>query len=969
MKLNHLIPWHQFSKPGNRRMAQVLAFFLVALMVMSLAGRFFGHDLIFPISQEEHLSVADAPLERYEMGIRQYANQAFVFLTSYGLNAGLHLPDWTQQFYYVLTILVFSGLLAVITFFRRNYFYAALGFSLLGLSFLPLGVVAMSSSYTQGALVLLALVLGLGSYFIFTYRQRWPFALRWLVFALVLGGVIIGLTSYLPLDQPIRAFNGYFVYVPLALAVLFTGVIAASIPSSILFLVTDSRNTAGRKYSLVNFLVFSLAYLGYILATYLTIQGYINWHFLLADYQLLLIISTVLAVGSFYRNQANYSSVVSYEPAGAFTFLLLGIACFGVLSFHQFEANDAAIEVIEDAVLLTHFCFGLIYVIYAIVNFLELFPTAARIHTVFYQPRYMPTNALVIAPLAGVLIFVLSGNTLQVKQAVHTYYNNIGTVYYQQKDYELANQYFQQAQFDYMVSHRNNYMLALTHLNQGKLNTANQFVNNAIFNQPIPQTYLLGYHLARINSDVTGAFDYLRSGIRRLDNRGALTTTLSHLYYLANMPDSALIFAQAVGPRDGYADLAAQNALAAAATAGKPLKDLPADRTANLIAYELISGKPVKGSLKVDSALSVTDFTLNFNQAVANARLNDSTGISQITQLLASRSNQTYSADLVYARALLNYYGGNRRQAIIDGARIGMLEEDRAKRYAFTAAHWHSQQHLYERAAALYHYAGALYSNTLSDYEMENLAWAGLIGRQLDSYPDSLKSVAAQPTPLQRTIVAAWQGAATDAAAYYRLVQLAATGQMAQAQALYASVPPVMQPAAAEFLYRQGAWQQQRVMGIEPTTPEARVYARATDSTAGMGLPAGVKLPVWRQGLLTWLKASAAAHGGKRDEATQLFLLALNQLPADESLVREAVAWCNHIDNKDLGYNLALEATEANPRSAQLQMLYIEQAERANLSLYADQGLEKLQKMVPPARFAAFVKQLRPAQAPQPAAQ
>src|SRR5690606_27500022 len=254
------------------------------------------------------------------------------------------------------------------------------------------------------------------------------------------------------------------------------------------FIAILSRSGASR---IQHFFILTTIYLANLLVTALHELDIINWNFVYLNAYLLLVVSAVLGVWGFRDRQATYENILSFAPAGALLYLAIATIAFGTIGGLLGNANDAALNVMEDIIVFSHLGFSFIFVLYILSNFASLLGSNLPMHKVLYKPTRMPWFTFQFAGLIATLAFVFFvGWRVYVYDAVSGFYTYLGDVDIKLNNLELARAHFDRARSYGPQSHHTN--CAIAKLTQNRYNQEESERHLKLANGKRPSAYSLG---------------------------------------------------------------------------------------------------------------------------------------------------------------------------------------------------------------------------------------------------------------------------------------------------------------------------------------------------------------------------------------------------------------------------------------------------------------------------------------------
>ena len=276
-------------------------------------------------------------------------------------------------------------------------------------------------------------------------------------------------------------------YVPMVILVLlFIFVIAEENVLAILYLVTRSK---GGNSNHLHFTVFSVIYLGILVAAYGKKSGLLDVEVQFFDPYGLLAISSVVAIFTFSLKKDALPKAISF---GQWKTLLLiaGTLVWAFLSLTMAAGYDAVYEAFHYFIVYAHLAFGTLFFLYIIINFVNPLSKGFQIYKIAYKERNFPYSTARLGGLAAVAAFFFLSNNEPLRLIQAGRYNILGTQAEQNNAFGLATRYFEEGAIFGHDNHYSNYKLGYQALKKEELKEANYFFGRAKNRYPSPQAYV-----------------------------------------------------------------------------------------------------------------------------------------------------------------------------------------------------------------------------------------------------------------------------------------------------------------------------------------------------------------------------------------------------------------------------------------------------------------------------------------------
>lgn len=838
--------------------------------------------------------------------------------------------------------------------------------------------------------VTLVLVLASVSYYFHAFRLEISLPVRLLVFAglALLGWLVVDRLAAQP--APALAFVGYALPGLLVLSVGFIFWISAEIIAALVYITSVARNNrsdgSGRPLGLNNFLLIGLLYVANLLLIWLSNTKVISWNPVVISPFVLFLISILLGLWGVRQQLRQRENFLSFHEGGAFLYLGLALITTLTITYAFASANDPLVEALEDVIVYTHLASGLVFVGYVVFNFLPLYRQALPVYKVLYKPtRFSLLQTRLVAAILAVVIIAFE-NFFPFNQAVAGYFNSVGDFHAATGEVRVAEQYYTQALNSEFQNHKSNYALASLALTQGDKVTAAHYFQQALLKQPSPQAYA-GLTAVLLDDNLFfEAVKMLQRGIRAFPENGELQNNLGYLYAKTSVADSAYYYLAAASDHAARVEVPQTNLLAfwarnpqlismdslANATKEKPYESYEANRVAlrffqttadtNAIQRPDWLNQPV-----TEPGLNVGRFAHLYNFSMQN-RSADTTLVTVLHRLAENPANQDFTDDLLFARAVTQYYNGNKRTAFELTDQLARDNQRTGAFYNSVTGLWMMEQGLNRKAAEIL----AQNSDTLSIYyQALALTKSGdpLIARTLweaagqndagvRSLADVLYGQKPPATDLERAFRLLYDPALDSDQAQRTLYQPMQDNDLkiVVASALTKRFLAANQPELAQSWYQQ-----------IPQEVKLSAYAGSAMTVAYLRLHLAQgqndqAIADARQQVVPAFEAEkqfviAQAYQNKRQtaQARQSYEVALRRSPFDAEMVAAAAAFERQNGQTEKAYNLVLQALPLNERDGGLLKQYALLCLDLGLSDYAEEGLTRLRSATTPADYQAFL--------------
>jgi len=599
---------------------------------------------------------------------------------------GLRLPNYAFGEYFVvsdilpeawiysLTLAVFllaiSLCAAGLSYFSGIWFYGvfgvlALGVAIFGLeTFEPFGIKDKWIA-ALGVLLVAGPVYGISNWY-----PRWNLARRWWVLLFIYS--VFAYFSIWKTGSPanLSLVTAQLWPVLILASVAFILLNSTDVLQGMLTLVTRDENS---KQSWMHFTVFSFLYLTNFILIYLK-----NTNVLVLDIYYLnpfALQAITLLVGFWMlekkkelvdeESERNIGLSVLYISLAILLLLAVGLS-FGL-------ANDLMIEVLEDAICLIHFCMGVSFFLYVLINYFDLMGMGLRVHQVMFRPRYMPVFGIPIFGLGGVFIFLLNEGYFPFYQALAAREVLLADHAQYLGDNFMAENYLKNALSLEVRSQRSNLSLAGLYYKTGNASKSQKYAEASLDKQACPEAYIAMAQIYRQKQMRIYELLQLQDGLRKFPGEGRLLNNIGVAFTETIYKDSAQIYLSKASlskeaSAAGKANLGYYYLTNKLETDGLPEKSPDhissgdwAQMNNNLVFANVANEKsPSIGDIESDFARipeAIQPYLL-FHALLNKAITKDSTGISRLLQLENDSIRKFYSEAITLGKGMMLYRTG-----------------------------------------------------------------------------------------------------------------------------------------------------------------------------------------------------------------------------------------------------------------------------------------------------------------------
>jgi len=938
----------------------------------------------------QQLEPLEIPVQQFQQGTTPLTISTDAYLVFEHIFGGPIQPNNTAHYFFLLLLLAgIVFLLTVLTTLTRFWFFTGMALFILLVASLRLDALELFGSTNKVPVVVVLAGYGLIGYYFHALRPSTAFFKRWATFALVTVAIGSGIVFSARIHEPLLYLAANGLIAGTILTIVFIFMVAHEIIASFIFVVT--RGTKQKK-SLQHFLIITTIYLVNLALLYADKKHLVKWNFFPFSLFLLVTVSGVLGIWGFRRREPQYESILKADPYGAYFFVALAGIGFGTMGCFLASANDPGIQLFQDAILYSHLGYGLIFLIYIIVNFLSLLGGNLQVHKVLYKPTVMPYFTFRFAGLITTFAFFAYSNWMvSVNQAYAGYYNAMGDFHLSQDSVPLAEGYYQRSVFLATRNYHAHYGLAQFLGARGEYEKEKQEYTRLVDGRPLDLAYLNLSQLYASDNSLPASALVLRQGLADFPKNGLLQNALSLVNYRMGLRDSALLMANAArnsvqSKGEAETNLAGFNA--------KFQSRFPADSLmvllnanhpgvkSNILALAALQGKavPLNVDPGPDTVLTVYSATALNNYLINSLTLVDTALVSKTIQLARKPSNSYFKNFLLSAAAHACYRNGQTALAFKLMHEIAFLGQQ--SKYYNTLGLWAMEQGAEENAVHFLDEAIRLNGTTSYFNRAVALTEAGDFNEALSAW-DSLRLSGDSETQKR---------------AANMILLLKATPQ----QALSFGNEVKFEFSRHRFSAAQGEDFEKFINTITDPGLRARAVVDRTkrleemDDT-GLALVAfalvkGLKLSdknsyeeilhltlrflarqqqwslleqqlhsdiqfedgYWQDKL--YFDALLSEQAGKKEEAAKKFAWLATANPFFEDAVVAAVRFFNkNGDDKVKTYSLLMNALDQNPNSIKLLKAYIVQSAYVGFEESSQDALDKLKTLLHPAAFLRFI--------------
>lgn len=448
--------------------------------------------------------------------------------------------------------------LAVATSLPRVWFVGTMGLFIFFIISLHLPEIRLFGFGERSSLAIVVILLAyLGpAYFFHAFAKYSALGWRWLTFLIISGAVVLlsGVEMVALQEQFIS--GSYFGMIVLSLVFLF--LIAEENVFAILFLVTQAK---GGRNNHVHFSVFSLVYLGVLIAYYGKKSALLDLSWLelgFFDPFILLAISTVVALWSLRFKRAFYEGFLALPHAGIL-YCGLGAAVLAFFALAFFRGNDPVYEGMHYFIVYAHLGFGLMFFLYLFWNFVSPLGQGMQVYKIAYKEQNFPYVSARLAGLAAIAGFFFLANKEPFLLFRAGHYNYLGAQQEATGEDLLAGEYYREGSIYGYDNHFSNYKIGYRELQKGDIAEANYRFKRAAMRYPSPQAFINQAGTHAMQGEATPSLVTLQSGLRVFPGNSQLINNLGLTYADMGKSQEAANMLSLANPNAKWANTALVN--------------------------------------------------------------------------------------------------------------------------------------------------------------------------------------------------------------------------------------------------------------------------------------------------------------------------------------------------------------------------------------------------------------------------
>ena len=453
-----------------------------------------------------------------------------------------YMPSLVEVNHTAYYILLFGGLLGlsfILTGFSRlKGIWFLIGALVLGGVLISMRAESVFLSKSNWAFLAAFTTAGVFYYYTNNFGQKLSILAIFLCWIFIWTLLLLLANKFSAINQPNLSLAAYGLVAFMVISGVFVFLISHEIIAGLVWLV--SKNAQKGKSSLPQFLIISAVFLVNVLLVYLENAKKIEKSTFVIPPTFLFFISTGLGFWGF-RQFIDQKQWFSYKAAGAWIFLGMASIALATIGFIFGTNNDPLIELSDDFISISFLAVGLSFVVYVLINYLQIFKQGLEVHKVLYKA---PFNKLIYTRTVSVflILFLFSlKNFYSFYQAKAGVSNAIADFYLAEGDLKTAETFYKESTHNDLYNHKANVSLASLALSQGDKVNAAFFYNQTLSQKPSTYAYAgLSASLENENMYFDALFA-LQNGLKKFPESSELLINLAYLQEKSKLTDSVLL--------------------------------------------------------------------------------------------------------------------------------------------------------------------------------------------------------------------------------------------------------------------------------------------------------------------------------------------------------------------------------------------------------------------------------------------
>jgi hypothetical protein len=640
------------------------------------------------------------------IGAFEVQEPATNYLVFESVKGSLLKPNRNAAYFFVGVVAIAVILLiSIVTTLSRFWFFAGFGIFIVWLVSLQLSSFLIFNIPGQWSVAGITVIYAIPVIYFYFFKRDANFLIRLAVFTglTLLIGALIGWGSQV--KNPIGLLAVNFIPGSIFIALLTMMLVAHEILASFIWIVGQGK----QQKSLRHFLIIAVIYLINVFVLYADSIYLIHWDINKIYVYVLLLMTLTIGLWGFRRQSPQYETIFNPDPFATFFYAALSLVVVGSLAFFISTDNDPLLELMQRIILHCHLGFGIIFLLYIIINFISLLADNAAVYKVLYQPKVMPFFTFRIAGIiTTIAFFSYTIWTTSVYRATSGYLIALADWNILNENVSEAEANLTQAALYKTYTHHSQYAMANLHYLKQQPKASREAYEKAAMSGEYVWGYLNASELYLEMGEPLQALQTMYVAKERFPGNGYVSLALGLIHTQLRSADSAFYYFS-LADQGVTSDLSQTNFLAASA---RFMVSVPADSLllmtstsregalANTLALanhqRLTLSLPL--AVPTDTVLNLYNTIRLVNQVINQVHAADTTDLQKILTLARKPSNHFYEESLIAAIAHGYYKRGMIRDA------ISLVQElnyrNRKGEYNYLLALWLAQANNTEGAMA-----------------------------------------------------------------------------------------------------------------------------------------------------------------------------------------------------------------------------------------------------------------------------
>jgi cellulose synthase operon protein C len=992
--------WNDWNRSDRYLYIFLMGIFGCCMILLAITA-YIGMDAVVDLSVYSRLDTTKSVIDQFSKNLLTFSVEADNYLIREWFGAG-PIKVAPVYSYILLLICCFAVILiqSCLTYIESTlpYTIGTLGIMLfmVNLSTEMLDIFRPGSRIFLMGLIIAFVAL---SYYYHAFNRNISFIFRlisFLILAFIAWFIII---TFSQINYPFLYISNYGIKGILLLSLLFFIITAFDIIYGLFYVLTMNK-TAPTRNLIIHFPAISAIYLLNFIFFYLDRKGVLDWEIIYINPFILFGISAILGIWVFSKRESSYKQFFSFKPVGAFIYLGLGIICCSAIAYSFITANDAMQEMFEYGLIYSHFCIGLSFVIYVIVNFNNLFNHYSQVHKVIFEPKRISLYVVYLIGGLGITALLFQAHQQPYHTAKAGYLNNIGDIYLHEKNYLLARQYYLNASVEDYDNWRTNYSLASICLALKDKGNAIDYFALSNSSHPSEYSYLNLSNIYIDNDNFFPAKFAIEDGLKRFPESGMLYNNLAVIYAKTSLLDSTIYYLEKSKKYSSNKEVPSSNMIyflirnKIYEAADSLIKEYKMEHYAPFASNALVLDNLYKRKTSVafkrdfvkDTVLDNTAFAYLYNYGLNSLGNTDEKYIAFTDSLQRFSSNESYAEYLRYLHALYFYYGEEKNKAKVLMENLKGFAGTTGAVYWNNLGMWMMDNNQFTEAAENLKQAASMSNdhNTYLNYCI-SLAEAGNKNEAISAFEPLKKSGNKDIRLLTENFIRLLTEKNTDSIlameeplrvqySHLRKKDISEKDLLTIYTSLENQTLKFIASAELMEYYidrhetdKAGVFWQASSHDLSTVSHETgllnyqylRLLSMEKNWTELKNQLGGIYLNKNNQGSKNYFRGLIAQFAGNDQEATGLFQIALKSDPFNEDGIIWAVEFFNSRKKYMDAYNILVESVNMNPYSIQILKAYARQSILINIESYAEYALDKLENLMTGKEFSEFRESLR----------